>query len=626
MSHRTLLPLLTLCCFTSLAFSQSDTITILHINDTHSILPPLGPRTPSLEGTQGGIARLAYLLGRERLLDTNAILLHAGDFSIGDLSYVQYFGVPELRILSAVGLTAMAVGNHEFDLTPSTLLLTLDSAFSSSPPFPLLSANLVLPDPSVEPLAKYISPNTIKQAGNVRVGIFGLTTPATNLISQPGPAVIDTNIIPIAAAMVDTLTNRGCSVIICLSHLGLWVDSLVARYVPGITLIVGGHDHYLLSSPHVVQNVFGGTAWIVQTDGFTLNAGKLRLAVDPGEVSLVSYEIIPLDLSMPQDTSVAVMVADLIAGIEATYGPMFSAQVATVPSLIPEFADSVMFYGPRDTPTGNLITDAFRAATGTDIAIETCGSTAMPFYPGPIVGADVFRAIGYGFNTDNGLGYRIATFSMTGAALMVGLEFGLSDLEHGDEYLIQVSGMQYQYDSRNAPFGRVTGVTIGGQPLNPAATYTITANEFVPQFLSVIGIPYADLHVFSDTTETQVLLAAVQAMGTVIASAEGRVFNIAITGVSDGQGALPEHFRLDQNYPNPFNPRTTIRFVLPYTARISISVHNVLGQLVTILVDGVFAEGEHAVEWDAASAATGCYFYTLTAGAVRLTRKMTLVR
>jgi 2',3'-cyclic-nucleotide 2'-phosphodiesterase (5'-nucleotidase family) len=151
-------------------------------------------------------------------------------------------------------------------------------------------------------------------------------------------------------------------------------------------------------------------------------------------------------------------------------------------------ADSLTFPGWKDTPVGNLVTDAFRSAAGTDVAIQAGGSTAQPLYPGPLVPADLFRVVGYGFNTDNGLGYRFATFDIAGAALAAGLEIGVSDLS-ADEFLIQVSGMRYSYDPALPTPGRITGVLVNGVPLDPGRVYSVAANEFVPMFLEPSGFP-----------------------------------------------------------------------------------------------------------------------------------------
>ena len=175
------------------ALSQTDTLTILHVNDTHSNLAPLGPRTATLEGTQGGIARAASVIGMSQMTDPNVLTLHGGDAFIGDLFFNVYFGVAELQLMNAMGFDAMVVGNHEFDLTPYVLQQALDTAFVGGG-FPLLSANTNLEDPTLIGLRNYILPFTTKQLGNIKVGIFGMTTPETMLLSQPAPAIIDTSV------------------------------------------------------------------------------------------------------------------------------------------------------------------------------------------------------------------------------------------------------------------------------------------------------------------------------------------------------------------------------------------------------------------------------------------------
>jgi hypothetical protein len=73
----------------------------------------------------------------------------------------------------------------------------------------------------------------------------------------------------------------------------------------------------------------------------------------------------------------------------------------------------------------------------------------------------------------------------------------------------------------------------------------------------------------------------------------------------------PERFYLDQNYPNPFNPRTMINYELPITNYIQISIYNLLGQRVTILLSEKQEAGYHQVEWDATGFTSGVYYYQL---------------
>lgn len=99
----------------------------------------------------------------------------------------------------------------------------------------------------------------------------------------------------------------------------------------------------------------------------------------------------------------------------------------------------------------------------------------------------------------------------------------------------------------------------------------------------------------------------------------------------DTHSLLPKVFVLNQNYPNPFNPTTTIKFSLPKSAEIRLTVYNILGQEVTRLAEGRFSAGQHTVSFDAASRAgsalaSGIYFYRLEADGHALTRKMTLLK
>jgi 5'-nucleotidase len=599
--------LITLFLF-SISWGQVDTVTLLHINDTHSCLAPIGPRDASLHGSLGGIARVASLVGQLRATNPNTLFLHGGDAFIGDLFFNTYFGIPELQLLQALGLDAMAVGNHEFDLTPVTLLTALDSSFTGGG-FPLLSANLILEDPTVNPLKNYIHPYTIKQAGNVKVGIFGLTTPATNTLSQPQPAVVDTGFIQTGATMVDTLKAKGCQVIICLSHLGLTFDELLAQSVPGIHVIIGGHDHYKLQHPVEIRNPAGETTLIVQANAFYLNLGKLTLSVSGKNVRLLSYQMYDINNSIPEEPTIKNTVDQLIAGIEQTYPGVFTQRIGYATKDFEEVADSLSTDGYKDTPIGNLVTAAFRAALGTDIAIEAGGSTAQKLYKGPIVADDLFRVVGYGFNETNGLGYELATFKMTGAALLAGLEFGLSSLEN-DEYLMQTSGLDYTYNAHRAPGNRVTRATVHGQLLDTNRTYTVAANQFVPGFLDYLQIPYSDLHICNgDTTEFQVLANYVSALDTISPERRGNI----ISPVKNSPFTAPMEYKLNQNYPNPFNPSTEIGYQVSTDSHVMLKIYDMLGRTIAVLVDEQKPAGKHSIVWNASHVSSGVYFYRFEA-------------
>lgn len=94
----------------------------------------------------------------------------------------------------------------------------------------------------------------------------------------------------------------------------------------------------------------------------------------------------------------------------------------------------------------------------------------------------------------------------------------------------------------------------------------------------------------------------------------------------------PKHYRLAQNFPNPFNPATIIRYSLPVTEKVSLTIYNLLGEEISTLVQNeTKTAGHHFVIWDGRSKhglaiASGIYVYRLQAGSFTQTKKMILVK
>ncbi|MDO8551057.1 MAG: cytochrome c3 family protein [Ignavibacteria bacterium] len=112
---------------------------------------------------------------------------------------------------------------------------------------------------------------------------------------------------------------------------------------------------------------------------------------------------------------------------------------------------------------------------------------------------------------------------------------------------------------------------------------------------------------------------------------------IAIGGtvdVEEDEYSSPTQYALIQNYPNPFNPSTTIRFNVPYDSDVKITIYNVTGEVVRVLVDAVTRAGLHEIEFNTygTDLSSGIYFYTIEANAVdrsnsfRETKKMVLLK
>jgi hypothetical protein len=93
------------------------------------------------------------------------------------------------------------------------------------------------------------------------------------------------------------------------------------------------------------------------------------------------------------------------------------------------------------------------------------------------------------------------------------------------------------------------------------------------------------------------------------------------------KGGMPTAFVLAPNFPNPFNPHTTVPFGVPKECQVRLSVYNVLGQEVAVLVEGMVEAGYHTAEFNGTPHASGVYFVRLQAdGKTFLVRRLMLVK
>jgi 2',3'-cyclic-nucleotide 2'-phosphodiesterase (5'-nucleotidase family) len=571
-------------------------------------------------GTLGGIARAATLIGSVQATEENVLFLHAGDIFIGDFMFNKYFGVPELQILAQLGCDAFTLGNHEFDLTPETLGQALTAAGFPIPGFDVLSANLVSQDSVVTAL---VQPWVVKDVGNLKVGIFGLTTEETNTFSMPSPDTL-TSFIDAAVTSVQALAPQ-CDLIIGLTHLGYEWDKVLAANVPGIDLIVGGHSHHALSDPVPIINPAGGTTWIVQAGSFYDYVGNLKLECGPSGVDIISYQLMPVDDSVPEVPEIAAIVQSLVDGLEADprYGPVYSLIIAEAAVDIPRDLPPLP---NRDTPMGNLVADAFRDTTGTDVALTVWGFISQGLCVGPLTGADIFQTVPYGYDEQTGQGFRLATFELTGIELLTGLEFTtyMAEDEGMNDLFIQVSGMSFEYWYNAAEGQKVDlgTVLINGQHIDPGAVYTTTTNSGVAGFLPMAGVYPTNLQ-DAGLTEYEALRDFIVENSPIAYYSEGRIIAKEKHGATDGPVA--QSIRLLQGVPNPSRGRTNISYTLPGDCSVRLEVYNPLGQVVATLADGWQTAGSRSTSWDTRALPAGIYVCRFQAGSIVETRKVILL-
>jgi hypothetical protein len=106
-----------------------------------------------------------------------------------------------------------------------------------------------------------------------------------------------------------------------------------------------------------------------------------------------------------------------------------------------------------------------------------------------------------------------------------------------------------------------------------------------------------------------------------------KTLNGGITEVDGStQNGSPSLFRLEQNYPNPFNPHSDIRYLISEIRNVRLSVYDVLGREVVVLVNEAKQPGVYTVRFDASGLSSGVYLYTMQAGSYTETKRLLLVR
>lgn len=99
---------------------------------------------------------------------------------------------------------------------------------------------------------------------------------------------------------------------------------------------------------------------------------------------------------------------------------------------------------------------------------------------------------------------------------------------------------------------------------------------------------------------------------------------VFLRGVKPISSEVPNSYNLEQNYPNPFNPVTNIRFDISKSAFVNITIYDMLGREVAVLVNENMKPGKFVVDWDASNFSSGIYFYRIIAGDFSVTKKMVL--
>ncbi|MGE5707097.1 MAG: bifunctional metallophosphatase/5'-nucleotidase, partial [Bacteroidota bacterium] len=383
MYRRGILALASTLFFSLPAWAVPTHLVILHTNDTHNHLLPFDTKRAK---DLGGIARRATLIEQIRAKE-KALVFDAGDVFQGTPTYTFFKGEADYRILDAIGYDATTIGNHEFDDGYGNVAKQWQGKR-----FPIINSNLCQNDKPLFTESKVFAVNGVK------VGVFGLLgTDAVGTISAKFMKGIQFRSPAETARRMVAKLKKEADVVVLLSHSGYQEDQQLAKEVPGIDVIVGGHSHTYLPEPTFVKNALGTTA-IVQTGQWGENLGRLDLEVENQKVLSVKGKLLPVDASIAPDPKIA----QLVDGYESQIKAKMSEVIGQTPTALQSSRS-----GPSEL--GNWISDLTRTLTGADLAILNTGGIRAPLPAGDITVGHIFSS----FPFDN----QLVTIDVPGTLL-----------------------------------------------------------------------------------------------------------------------------------------------------------------------------------------------------------------
>jgi 5'-nucleotidase len=508
-----LIALLTLLVLPAAALAKGDVkVQLLGINDFHghlesttpgTIAPdPSSPRVPA-----GGAEYLATHLRQKERANRNTLIVSAGDLiGASPLLSALFHDEPTIEAMNEIGLDLNAVGNHEFDEGATELLRMqrggchpddgcLDGNGFAGADFRFLAANVVDED-SGETL---FPPYSVKEFDGIKVGFIGMTLEGTpDIVSPSGVAGLDfLDEAETANRYARELRRRhGVRAIVVLLHEGGLqtqpggindcngisgpIVDIVNRTTQQVDLFVTGHTH---------------TAYNCVIDGRPVTSassfGRLLTDIDLtlDDLSKDVVEVAANNLIVTQNVFKARDMTKLIERYAAIAAPLRDRVIGRITADITRTPDDSLEHA-----AGNLIADAQLAATSSP---DTGSAVAAFMNPGGVRSEFVFAQSGsegdgnvtYGEAfTVQPFGNSLVTMTLTGAQILDMLKSQWCGQDFA-RVLLPSAGVHYTFDQSvadslvgqscdGAP-NPVSNLTIGGTPVDPAATYRITVNSFL---------------------------------------------------------------------------------------------------------------------------------------------------
>ncbi len=426
-------------------------IDILSVNDFHGALVESG-RNP-------GAAKLGAFLRSEWAKNPHGtIFLSAGDMFQGSPDSNLLYGKTVVKVLNALRLDAMTLGNHEFDWGLDKLQARVSESL-----FPYVSANVR--DRESQGRLDFVKPYIILERCGVRVAIIGIVTPETAYTTGPkivapfefgDPASVVRELLPV-------VRQQGAEVIVILSHLASYQDkesgrvtgeaAELPRSATGIDAVVSGHSHQMVAGKvdgiPVVQAYYNGRA-----------VGRISLVYSRRENKIILSSVQSMETPVKNAEADPEIVA-IVARSQSEISPVKNVPLGRT------LAD-LSHDRYRISMLGQWSSDVLREAAKADIAFQNGGGLRTSIPAGAITMGNLYEVMPF----DN----TLVTMDLTGEQVLQVLNHGIN----GKAGTVQFSGLKLIVDSSRSYGNQLVEVRLSdGRLLDVAGTYRIVTNDFM---------------------------------------------------------------------------------------------------------------------------------------------------
>ncbi len=467
---------------------QDVRLTLLHTSDLHSRMLPyhyaplytdntLGmPDADELcceaeDRCYGGMARLSWVIERERETAGRCLVFDTGDVFQGAVIFNEYMGESEMLVLTEMGFDAVVVGNHDFGEGAARL----SEVYNAWGNFDFLAANYIFEDPELPwaaDLGDYVERSVMYELDGLRVGVVGIGNMSSLTSIQDEDNSMDVIPIEVEDAIqreTSLLTSMGADLILVLSHLGLDDDFELARTLANsdVDMILGGHHHVAMDPPPVILNEHTGKRIpVIHSGGFAKYLGRVDIVVRDGEILSTDYELIPIfeNLTMGENPEIVEILEDYEYWLDQDF---------ELQQVIGYAEETLYRFGSNggDSMLGNFTADAIRFYDGveTEIAITNTLGIRTDLSAGDIILDGMYNSMPF----DN----SITTMFLSGREVQEVLDYITSrSSERGCSAQAQVSGIQF---TMNCGIGEAQDILINGVPLDLDGTYELATNDYI---------------------------------------------------------------------------------------------------------------------------------------------------